>query len=58
MKCCGKEMYNNETNYHCSICGKRINKPFSKACPKCGKIMYNNGNNYHCYKCNYRKYLI
>lgn len=58
LKCCGKEMYNNKTNYHCEICGKRIykkTKPLS--CPICKSNLYDNGDNVHCAKCGYRKFL-
>lgn len=44
MKCCEKEMHNNEDNYHCNICGKRVyrlKKP--KICPECGTVLYDNG---------------
>lgn len=53
MKCCGKNMYDNEKNYHCNICGKRI----PKICPVCGKKLYINENNVHCKKNHYRKFF-
>ncbi len=58
MKCCGKEMYNNEDNYHCNICGKRVYKlKKPKICPECGTVLYDNGDNMHCAKCGFRKYF-
>ena len=57
MKCCGKEMYDNGDNYHCSECNKRIYKKDLKICPQCGKEVFFNGNNVHCPNCGNRKFL-
>ena len=58
MKCCGKEMYNNKNDYHCSVCGKRIFKGvIPSKCPVCNSQLYNNKTNVHCEKCGYRKPL-
>ncbi len=57
MICCGKEMYDNGNNYHCSICGNRIYKSIKPTkCPRCHSRIYNNGNNVHCAKCGYIKF--
>lgn len=40
MKCCGKEMYDNGDNYHCSDCNKRIYKKDLKICPICRKEVF------------------
>lgn len=56
MKCCGKEMHDNGSNYHCAVCDKRIFKK-PTICPKCKVKLYDNGNNVHCPKCDYRKFI-
>lgn len=61
MKCCGREMYDNGSNYRCGICGKRIyktSKPLTpRRCPVCGADLFDNGNNIHCQKCGFREYV-
>lgn len=58
MKCCGKEMYNNETNYRCAVCGRRVQKAVkSSKCPRCERKLYDNGDNVHCKECGYREWL-